>query len=439
MDGNSKAMPGAKLYFYQTGTSTLQNTYSDAGLTQANPNPVVADGNGLFGPIYLGTASDYKVILKTAADVTVWTVDPYFASGTSGRTAVADASYTATINDRTISYTSLTVTRTVTLPPALNFPSGTPLTVVDESSAATSTVTISLVPDGTDKIDGVSATKTAINAPYGWFQLESNGSNGWFVTNSSMASVRRGHLSGLTLSTAGSTGTFSVAAGEAADSTNVLMMALASAMSKTTSAWAVGSGNGALDTGTIANSTWYHVWLIQRPDTGVVDVVVSTSASSPTMPTSYTLKRRIGSMLTDGSAKWTAFVQDGDEFQWVTPVLDVNATNPGISEVSRTLSTPLGVRVLAKIQILFVNTDTAGSFVFTYVSDLSTTDSAPSGSLSDTGGASTQAGAQQLTVSTKTVFTNTSSQVRSRLGASDANMTLRINTLGWADRRGRDS
>ena len=49
-------------------------------------------------------------------------------------------------------------------------------------------------------------------------------------------------------------------------------MLLASAYTKTTGSWAVGSGNGGLDTGTITNSTWYHVFLMQRPDTEVVDI-----------------------------------------------------------------------------------------------------------------------------------------------------------------------
>lgn len=67
-------LPGAKLYFYATGTSTPKATYSDAGLTVVNANPVVADSAGRFGDIFYGSG-DYKVILKTSADVTVWTAD----------------------------------------------------------------------------------------------------------------------------------------------------------------------------------------------------------------------------------------------------------------------------------------------------------------------------------------------------------------------------
>lgn len=102
LDGNSAVMPGAKLYFYQTGTSTPLDTYSDDDLTVANTNPVVADADGVFGDIFL-KAQSYKAILKTSADVTEWTADPIVpvvtsadlplavASGGTGATSAADA------------------------------------------------------------------------------------------------------------------------------------------------------------------------------------------------------------------------------------------------------------------------------------------------------------------------------------------------------------
>lgn len=105
----------------------------------------------------------------------------------------------------------------------------------------------------------------------------------------------RSYLAGLTLSTAGSSATFGIAAGVATNSTNADMMALAFAYTKTASAWALGTAAGSLDTGTIANA-WYHVFLIKGPDTGVVDVLTSLSVTSPTLPANYTLFRRIGSM-----------------------------------------------------------------------------------------------------------------------------------------------
>lgn len=96
----------------------------------------------------------------------------------------------------------------------------------------------------------------------------------------------RGYIDGLTLSTAGSSASFGIAAGLATAVTTNYPMSLGTAYTKTTSAWAVGTGNGSLDTGTIATSTGYHVYLIERTDTGVVDVLTSQApgtASTVTM------------------------------------------------------------------------------------------------------------------------------------------------------------
>lgn len=66
---------GAKLNFYQTSTSTRQDTFSDSALSSANANPVVANSAGRFGAIFLKDAQ-YKVVLTDASDVEIWTFDP---------------------------------------------------------------------------------------------------------------------------------------------------------------------------------------------------------------------------------------------------------------------------------------------------------------------------------------------------------------------------
>lgn len=80
IDGNGAPLSGAKLNFYITGTTTRKNTYSNADLdvSHLNANPVVADSNGRFGPIYLDTDVDYKAILTDSAGSTVsnGTLDP---------------------------------------------------------------------------------------------------------------------------------------------------------------------------------------------------------------------------------------------------------------------------------------------------------------------------------------------------------------------------
>lgn len=91
-DGNGAPHIAAKAWFYETGTTTPKATYSDAGLTSVNANPVVADANGRFGDIYL-VAGRFKVVLTTSADVAIDTLDP--VDGTSQIISVASAPATA--------------------------------------------------------------------------------------------------------------------------------------------------------------------------------------------------------------------------------------------------------------------------------------------------------------------------------------------------------
>src|SRR4051812_24392581 len=97
------------------------------------------------------------------------------------------------------------------------------------------------------------------------------------VPTRAVQGIPRGYLAGLTLATAGSSSAFQVAMGVATSDDATTSMQL-TAFSKTTSAWVAGSGSGALDTGTIANSPWYHVFEIARVDsTPAVDILISTN------------------------------------------------------------------------------------------------------------------------------------------------------------------
>jgi len=252
-------------------------------------------------------------------------------------------------------------------------------------------------------------------------------SGGTAVTTSSLPVLIPGFLFGLTLSTAGSSATFGVAAGAAVNSLATGYMTLASAYTKTTSAWALGSAAGALDTGAIANSTWYHVFLIQRVDTGVVDVLISLSATAPTMPTNYTLFRRIGSMLTNGSAQWVAFQQIGDVFRWLTPVLDGSNVSLTTTYANITISSPLGVIVQAFGRVVA----SAGYIVNIRPSFAS--DGAPSNTVSPLGMGS--GGSSTFTGTPWQEFTDTSSRVQWAMSAAIAANYLA--TYGWIDTRGR--
>jgi len=89
------AIPSAKLYFYLPTTTTPKDTYSDSALTVPNANPVVADGNGWFGEIWL-TAAEYKIVMKDAAGATVWTCDHYYPASSALNNQITASSSTAT-------------------------------------------------------------------------------------------------------------------------------------------------------------------------------------------------------------------------------------------------------------------------------------------------------------------------------------------------------
>jgi len=61
---------GAKLSFFDFGTSNAKTTFSDFALTSANTDPVVADANGLFGDIFLDIKA--TVTLKSSTDLVIY-------------------------------------------------------------------------------------------------------------------------------------------------------------------------------------------------------------------------------------------------------------------------------------------------------------------------------------------------------------------------------
>lgn len=73
-DTIGRTLPEATLDFYDTGTFDRKETYTDPELTEANPNPVVADGAGRFPNIFLG-GGGYRAVLSDKEGVEVWTRD----------------------------------------------------------------------------------------------------------------------------------------------------------------------------------------------------------------------------------------------------------------------------------------------------------------------------------------------------------------------------
>lgn len=103
-----------------------------------------------------------------------------------------------------------------------------------------------------------------------------------------------GYSSGSAISVTAGTFSFSDGTGQAVNSYSG---------TKTMSSWVAGSANGGLDIGSAANSTWYYVYAIYNPTSGLTDYLISASPTSPTMPFGYTkYKRMRGFFKTNGSA-----------------------------------------------------------------------------------------------------------------------------------------
>lgn len=74
IDGNGNPIRGGKIYFYEAGTTTAKDAYSDRACSSAISNPFTLDSNG-EATIYL--CGNYKINLKTSAGAQVpgWPLD----------------------------------------------------------------------------------------------------------------------------------------------------------------------------------------------------------------------------------------------------------------------------------------------------------------------------------------------------------------------------
>lgn len=207
----------------------------------------------------------------------------------------------------------------------------------------------------------------------------------------------------------------------------VILTLPATITKKPGTAWAVGSGNGCLDTGSVAAFTFYHVFVISRLDTGVVDILCSASATAPTMPANYTKKQRLGAIRTTWyptpGAEIYPFTQTGTEFRWATPTLDYTNATPGTSAVIATLAVPNGILARA-----LVNTMLSGGPNVVYLRALTESDMAPSGTpVAPLGSTANESGAQTAQV---WVTTDPAQRISFR---GTANAPVSLVTIGWVD------
>jgi len=178
-----------------------------------------------------------------------------------------------------------------------------------------STGNVTIDPDSTDTINGGA---TLILQPGQKAEIFKTGTTTFqasvFGTPLSGPQIQ-GYVYGLALTTNASDAAndVDIAAGAAAsDASPFYLMQLTSALTKRIdAAWAVGTNQGGLDTGTVGNNT-YYIWLIQRSDTLVTDALFSLSSSAPTMPANYDRKRLVGMLVrASGTNSIPQFIANG--------------------------------------------------------------------------------------------------------------------------------
>jgi hypothetical protein len=245
-------------------------------------------------------------------------------------------------------------------------------------------------------------------------------------------SVPRGWLGGLAIANDGGSpnSVLDIAAGACADGTNTAMIALGAFTKSTGGSFVAGSGNNGLGQGlSLAASTWYHVFAALV--NAIPDVFFDTSPTAANKPAGTGAFRRIGSFRTDGSAHIIAFAQNGDEFLWSTPTLDMNGTTPGTSASLATLNVPTGVKVNALIQGVAFG-QTGGNAVLFSAPD--TTDTAPA----NPGICTFLCNSGAYAAFSASIRTDTSGRIRQR-STSTTSLLVYTTTVGWIDRRGRDA
>ena len=496
-DNNGDPLAGGKVTFYEPGTTTEKDVYTDSTLVTAHANPVILDANGRKA-IWLN--GDYKVKVEDSLDNLIYdedNINPSVSTVTGNFNLIQNGSFedNATGDNKTPDNWTLTeeMGSTVTLDTTdqqrgatsikftsagsgggnivtTNFFEVAPgreisvslflkSTVVDvrnvvqidwydsaQATVSTSTIYDESAANPTDWTKKAFTVIPPATARFAKLKLTgchpsdaTSGSTSFddvLVTSDAFA-VARGYIDGLTLSNGSDADhDVDVAVGIARDSTDVYTLRLTSGLTKQIdAAWAAGNDVGGLFSGAVANNTWYHVFLILKDVDGTLDVGFDTSLTAANIPAGYTAYRRIGSVLTDGSANILAFQQYGSWFFWDAAVEDVDNVAQTTVAANNTLSVPPDVRVMARLGLHVTRTSTTSNALYVY-------DPSKTAQISDLSNGRAQVGIQhdtsgsQQNVSAADVITNTSSQVAVVSNSMSGNYNL--TTFGWYDFRGQE-
>ena len=158
----------------------------------------------------------------------------------------------------------------------------------------------------------------------------------------------QGYLFGLTIENNGGSpfDTLDINIGKCRSSDNTSDLVISALLTKyANTTWNQGTNEGGLDTGSIGSNQTWHIYVISN--TTIVDVIFSQNGISPTLPSGYSLYRRIGSFTTNASAQVRQFSQIGNRFLYTErPIVSQSGVALGVGGNLIALNgIPLDVRV----------------------------------------------------------------------------------------------
>jgi hypothetical protein len=199
-----------------------------------------------------------------------------------------------------------------------------------------------------------------------------SGAGGWVVLNPGSTAPAAGSVQGtrkrlVVIWASTTTATITADALSVSDGAGAFTSLLA--VSETVNSALVGAGG--LDTGTLAATTCYGIYIIYNPSTLDVSSVLSTHLTSmPTLPSGYSQYALVGVVYTDGSKHFIGFVQRDTAWQY-SPGNNLAGLPSLVSGISGDITIPtwtavsvaavIPTSIASKVKLVLANTAVASN------------------------------------------------------------------------------
>lgn len=335
----NSSLAGGTVAFYVPNTSTFKQTWSNSTQTTLNTNPVQLDANGCA--VIYGTGS-YRQVLKDSLGNTIWdqvtadtsSYNSTFWAGTANGTpnviTVVDPGFNGT-DGSIINFVPIS---TNTGPTTLNPSSFGATSIVKDTTS------------GPIALAGGEIIATSPSMPNIVSVIYSANQNNFHLLNTVIASA-----SGATAPLCGASGL--VVTNDSASPNSILNLTASQVLMQNTAGLvinrssvsltainittgtSVATANG-MDGESPGTSQWLYLWAIDNGSAAAG--LVSTSSTSPTMPSGYTYKCRMAAVRVDGSSDLLRILQRGSNAIYNVTATTNTTVYPTIASGSTSLT-----------------------------------------------------------------------------------------------------